>query len=141
MKRDLRSVIFLTLLLGSLSGILQAQNTISSVRVYSNPAGARFVVDGLMYNGSQTFLWPAGSKHTVQFPLSFLPDGTAANYQESLDGNTHFTAVSWTLANGVTPTTIGDLTVVADLDVGGLEIPMDEVPGVCRFQPFGDLLA
>ena len=102
--------------LAPFGGNLKAQTTptISSLRVYSNPAGARFLVDGLMYTGAQTFLWPAGSKHTLQFQQSFLSDGTPAGYQESFDGNTHYAATGWTLSNGVAPTAIGDLVFVAD---------------------------
>ena len=66
---------------------------VSSVRVYTDPPGARFYVDGVSYYASQTFLWPQGSKHIVQFPVSTFSDGT---YQQSLDGNTRFTFGGWT---------------------------------------------
>ena len=100
----------------ALGQLLTAQTTtpISSVRVYSNPAGARFIVDGSNYNGSQTFLWPAGSKHVLQFPQSYLPDGTPAGYQQTQDGSTRYAVASWTLSNGSSPTGITDLVVVAD---------------------------
>ena len=116
MKRDLRSVLFLSMFLTIFGHLLDAQTTtpISSVRVYSSPTGARFMVDGLMYSSSQTFLWPAGSKHTLQFPQSYTPEGLPGGYQESLDGNSRFTLSSWTLSNGVAPTGITDLTIVAD---------------------------
>ena len=115
MKRDLRSVIFLTLMLAPFGGALHGQNTptIGSVQVYSSPSGARFLVDGTLYYGAQTFLWPAGSKHTIQFPPSYLPDGTLARYQESADGNTQYGFSKWALSNGITPAGT-DLTFVAD---------------------------
>jgi uncharacterized protein (TIGR03437 family) len=72
------------------------------------------MVDGIMYFGAQTFLWPTGSKHTLQFPLSTLADGTVAGYQESLNGTSRYQATSWVLSNGVSPTSGADLTVVAD---------------------------
>jgi hypothetical protein len=115
--RDLRSVIFFTLLTlipfgASLNG--QTTPTIASVQVHSVPTGARFLVDGYMYFGAQTFLWPVGSKHTLEFPLSTLADGTTAPYQESLDGSTRFQAASWVLSNGISPTNTNVLTVVED---------------------------
>lgn len=124
MKRDLRSVLFLMMFMAPFGHLLEAQttSTISSVRVYTVPSGARFVVDGLMYNGSQTFLWPAGSKHTLQFPQSFLPDGTGTAYQESLDGNTRFSTASWTLSNGITTSTLTDLTFLADPTISSVTL-------------------
>ena len=116
MKRDLRSVLLLPMFLVPFGHSLEAQNTstISSVRVYTNPTGARFMVDGLMYTSSQTFLWPAGSKHILQFAQSFNLDGSVAGYQESLDGGTHFSFSAWTLSNGAAPSSITDLVLVAD---------------------------
>jgi hypothetical protein len=65
---------------------------ISSIRIYTEPSGARFQVDGQAYVGSQTFLWPQGSKHIVQFLQSSFPDGA---YQLSLDGGTKYAFLSW----------------------------------------------
>ncbi len=70
------------------------QTPISSIRVYTVPEGARFYVDGQLYYGSQTFLWPQGSKHIVQFPTVTV-DGVVQNYQTSLDGGTKYTFGSW----------------------------------------------
>jgi uncharacterized protein (TIGR03437 family) len=39
--------------------------SVSGVRVFSNAPNARFFVDGGIYYGSATFLWPEGSKHFV----------------------------------------------------------------------------
>ena len=73
-----------------------AQNgPISSIRIFTEPDGARFYVDGTMYLASQTFLWPQGSKHIVQFP--HMPDGA---YQLSLDGNTRYDFGGWSDNNG-----------------------------------------
>ena len=116
MKRYLQSALFALMFLAGFGQALSAQSTsaISSIRVYSIPGGARFIVDGIVYNSSQTFLWPTGSKHTLQFPANFAPDGTLAGpYQESLDHNTRFTLSNWVLSNGVTPAG-SDVTIVAD---------------------------
>jgi uncharacterized protein (TIGR03437 family) len=67
----------------------------SSIRIYTEPEGARFYVDGMMYLASHTFQWPQGSKHIVQFPR--MPDGA---YQISLDGNTRYNFNGWTDNNG-----------------------------------------
>lgn len=52
-----------------------------SFRVYTEPAGARFSVDGTVYTSSATFTWPVGSKHLVTFlqdqqPNVILPPGS-----------------------------------------------------------------
>jgi len=42
-----------------------ADQTLSTVRVYTSPPGVQFRVDGASFTGSATFMWPAGSKHTL----------------------------------------------------------------------------
>lgn len=42
-----------------------AQDRIAATRVSTEPNGIRFFVDGEPYRSAQTFLWPAGSKHTI----------------------------------------------------------------------------
>jgi uncharacterized protein (TIGR03437 family) len=39
--------------------------TVSSVRIYTNPANLYFQVDGQMYSQAVTLLWPQGSKHSI----------------------------------------------------------------------------
>ncbi len=67
---------------------------ISSIRILTEPQGARFYVDGQVYTSAQVFLWPKGSKHTLEFPLFQLADGTAT-YQLSLDGNIQWLFGGW----------------------------------------------
>jgi uncharacterized protein (TIGR03437 family) len=69
-----------------------AQDAVSSIRIYTEPSGARFQVDGQTYVNSQTFLWPQGSKHLLQFLQSTFPDGT---YQLSLDASAKYTFSGW----------------------------------------------
>jgi uncharacterized repeat protein (TIGR01451 family) len=38
------------------------------ITVQTNPAGLAFTVDGINYNGTQTFSWDAGSSHTIATP-------------------------------------------------------------------------
>jgi uncharacterized protein (TIGR03437 family) len=68
----------------------------SSVQVGTNPIGAAFSVDGVSYLSTQVFLWPAGSKHIIQFPFTQGPNGTTLPYQLSSDGLTEFVFGGWT---------------------------------------------
>lgn len=49
----------------ALAQVPQAQGISTVVTMPSKQA--KFLVDGLLYQGSASFLWPAGSKHTLQF--------------------------------------------------------------------------
>src|SRR5262249_35435726 len=121
MKREIRLATLFTLLLLPIGGALWGQ-TISSVRVSTNPGGGRFLVDGLMYSNAQVFLWPQGSKHILQFPQDTLPDGTPAGYQSRLDGLARYALGTWTLNNGVAPSGSTDLTVIADPTITSVTI-------------------
>src|SRR6266852_5876658 len=46
------------------AAVSQAQ-TVSSVRIYTDPPGLEFWVDGQQYVQPVTLLWPQGSKHTI----------------------------------------------------------------------------
>src|SRR5258708_5628007 len=62
MNRNLLTLLpMLPLSLGS----LQAQTSAVSTRIFPDPGGVRFFVDGQVYVQGQNFLWPAGSKHTI----------------------------------------------------------------------------
>src|SRR5690349_2548954 len=56
-------LLVLVLLCACMSG-LYAQ--ISSVRIYTKPAGATFYVDDQFYIGEVTLLWPVNSKHFIR---------------------------------------------------------------------------
>jgi uncharacterized protein (TIGR03437 family) len=87
---------------------------ISSIQIYAQPAGARFYVDGQLYYGPQTFLWPQGSKHIVQFPLEMI-NGASAGYQQSLDGNVRYGFGGWEDNRSLLqPATSPNQTVTAD---------------------------
>ena len=99
-----------------LTGALSAQtNTVgSSVRVYAEPGvSARFMVDGASYFGSQTFTWPAGTRHVIEFPLKLRLDGTTETFQESDDKQSKFGFGGWQDSQG-TSYTKNAITVVAD---------------------------
>lgn len=45
------------------AGLASGQTT--QTRIYTEPAGSSFFVDGTKYTSSATFFWPKGSRHTV----------------------------------------------------------------------------
>src|SRR5258708_14764357 len=42
-----------------------AEDPTAALRIFTEPNGMRFFVDGQPYKTAQVFLWPVGSKHTV----------------------------------------------------------------------------
>jgi uncharacterized protein (TIGR03437 family) len=56
------------------AGLAQGQTT--QTRVYTEPAGSTFYVDGTKYTSSATFFWPKGSKHSVWVDISQNTGGT-----------------------------------------------------------------
>ncbi|MBI3683545.1 MAG: hypothetical protein HY235_24480 [Acidobacteria bacterium] len=42
-----------------------AQERLLATKIYTEPTGLRFYVDGVPYRSVQTFMWPEGSKHTI----------------------------------------------------------------------------
>jgi uncharacterized protein (TIGR03437 family) len=102
--------------------------SISSVMIGTVPgnAGIVFAVDGVNYVATQTFLWPTGSKHILQFVFTQDNSGNATPYQASLDGKTEYFFTGWTangasLANGLSTVTLtadSSLTsVIASLNI------------------------
>jgi uncharacterized protein (TIGR03437 family) len=92
-----------------------AQTTISTVRVGTSVEGPIFFVDGRQYNSTQVFLWPAGSKHTVQFLLSVNTEtGDTLAYQYSGNGTVRYGFAGWK-TNGpvLTPTGATEQVVTA----------------------------
>ncbi len=80
-----RSLLFgLSLLALMDTGLAQ---TVSTTTISTTPPGLRFFVDGVPYLGTQTFLWPAGSKHTIMAESAqyWFPGrrSTFAGWQES----------------------------------------------------------
>lgn len=72
------------------------------------------MVDGATYFGSQTFTWPRGSKHVIEFPLKTRVDGSTENFQESLDKQSQFSFGGWVDSNGINYSGMSAITVVAD---------------------------
>src|SRR5205085_3114701 len=64
------SIVLLALIPSPLS---RAQNSTVSFRVFTEPGGAKFAVDGDIYISAASFQWPVGSKHYVRFVQDMLP--------------------------------------------------------------------
>jgi uncharacterized protein (TIGR03437 family) len=56
------------------SGAASAQTT--QTRIFTEPAGASFFVDGTKYTSSASFFWPKGSRHTVWVDVAQDSGGT-----------------------------------------------------------------
>jgi hypothetical protein len=84
------------LILLTFGGMCLEAQTSSTITISTNPAGARFYVDGTLYTMAVTLNWPMGSEHTVVF-LSDPPQPgqTGSGIQTSLDGGTVYSFNSW----------------------------------------------
>lgn len=108
----------------SVAGIgLQAQTTLSTMTVSTSPSGARFSVDGTVYNQAVTFVWPAGSEHLVVFITDPVPPGQPPNtvVQTSPQLDTVYMFEGWTDNLALTqPKTDPVQTVTADPSITSL---------------------
>jgi len=106
-----RSLILFLLSLGG--WCLQAQ-TSSAITISTNPAGAKFQVDGVLYNSAVTFIWPEGSEHVVVF----ITDPPLTNDTTNLvqtDGSTQYAFAGWEDNNGlVQPTDVPIQVITAN---------------------------
>jgi uncharacterized protein (TIGR03437 family) len=82
-------------LLLACASALEAQNQLSQFTVRATHPLARFSVDGKIYTGAASFLWPEGSTHVLEF---FVTDGP---YQYSPEGRTRFLFGGWSDAAGL----------------------------------------
>src|ERR1700674_4372350 len=74
---------------------LEAQNS-STITISTVPAGARFYVDGQQYAHAVTLVWPAGSKHILEFATDAVLGGqTNTTVQTSPDGTTGYVFSGW----------------------------------------------
>ena len=78
---------FYFLLLFLLAGFGLEGQTFSTITISTNPNGARFSVDGQVYNYAVTLVWPTGSEHVLDF--------INGPVQTSTDGLTQYTFGGW----------------------------------------------
>lgn len=90
--------------------------TISSVMIGTAPGnvGIVFAVDGVNYVSTQTFLWPQGSKHIVQFVFTQDNSGNNLPYQSSLDGKTEYFFNGWSANSTAIAGGVAAVTITAD---------------------------
>jgi hypothetical protein len=69
-----------------------AQSSQGQISISTKPPIAQFYVDGKLYTGAATFLWPAGSKHTLQF---LTDPSSSAPVQTATDGTTQYGFGGW----------------------------------------------
>src|SRR5689334_8843998 len=69
----------LFLMAAALAVAARGQDGLATVKVYTNPPGVAFRVDGKFYQSPAMFIWPAGSRHTLEAE-SILADNTRLNF-------------------------------------------------------------
>jgi len=102
-----RSAIYrssLVLLILALGVAAVHADTISNTMIYTEPAGGSFYVDGQRFADSATFLWPQGSKHTL--------DIDALQQDPILKMRRAF--ASWTDSTGILTGSAAHLVITAD---------------------------
>ena len=115
--------IALALFAAALGAAPLAAQQMTSMQIGSKPEGARFYVDGQLYQRTTTFTWPVGSKHIVEFPVFVRPeDNSPQTYQLSLDLNYQYYFNGWEVGGGATLTPASALvqTVTATPSVTSL---------------------
>jgi uncharacterized protein (TIGR03437 family) len=113
MKRSIWLILFALLICASVGA--QALTSITIGTSPTTPNGPVFFVDGTSYISTQTFEWPLGSAHVVQFPFSLDNNGNALPYQSALNDNIRFSFGSWAANTPIFNNQTGSIvTVVAD---------------------------
>lgn len=81
-----------------MASALQAQDRLYTTRVFTEPQGARFFVDGVPYKSAQVFQWPQGSKHTLLVDQEAVPfPGTRLKFSSWSDSTGNLSLTSDTL--------------------------------------------
>ncbi len=85
-----RLAAFAFILVSSSALLAQQTGAGGQVSISTVPPVANFAVDGQVYTGAASFLWPAGSKHTLQF---LTDDGVS--FQSSPDHTAEYGFNGW----------------------------------------------
>src|SRR5271163_688982 len=85
-----RLATFAFILISSSAAWAQQTAAQGQVSISTIPPVGRFAVDGTVYTGAASFIWPEGSKHILQF---LVDNGQA--FQSSPDGTAHYTFGGW----------------------------------------------
>jgi uncharacterized protein (TIGR03437 family) len=92
---------------------------VSQITIGTSVPGPNFMVDGTTYTQTQVFVWPTGSKHTVQFLFSVDPTtGLTLGYQDTSGDTMRFTFSGWITNTGsLTQTNQAILSITASPDL------------------------
>ena len=105
-------LLLLLMFLASCGAMAQA---VIGVTVSLTQAGPNFYVDGQVYSGSQTFFWPVGSKHILQFPFSVNALGQTLAYQGGNGGEVQWSFSGWSDNLGlITPSSAPIQTITVE---------------------------
>src|SRR5580704_4580764 len=85
-----RLATFAFILISSSAAWAQQTAAQGQISISTIPPVGRFAVDGAVYTGAATFVWPEGSKHILQFLID-----TGQTYQSSPDGTAEYTFGGW----------------------------------------------
>src|SRR5664279_137796 len=94
MKRHLKLFLLSALLV--LAATVQYAQTVSMVRVTSNPDGPWLYVDGSLYYHAMAAFWPVGSQHTLWAP-------SGEGYAYNIDQTIQWQFQGWQSSGGVLP--------------------------------------
>ncbi|MFN7919069.1 MAG: hypothetical protein U0Q16_03175 [Bryobacteraceae bacterium] len=97
----------------------QPNTQVASVLVQATSKLAKFRVDGVEYGSAASFLWPAGSKHTLEF------QGLRDGQQYANVGRSRFTFGSWADNLGIMNSSSPVVTVTADPRVTGYTLTVN----------------
>jgi uncharacterized protein (TIGR03437 family) len=96
----MKRAIWLTLGVLMASAASWAQSVVGVTVGLSLP-GPVYYVDGQAFNTQQVFLWPVGSKHTLQFLVSVNAQGTDLPYQSANGDVARWTFSGWSENTGL----------------------------------------
>lgn len=104
---------FFLLLLLTFGGMCLKAQVTSPITISTNPAGARFTVDGNLYYSAVSFNWPEGSEHIVVFVTDPpQPGQTTSVVQTSIDGRTQYTFGGWVDNQGLLQPNLAPVQVI-----------------------------
>ena len=108
MKR-LNRLILLSFL-GILGGLAASGQALTSIRITLTDPDAKFIVDGQGFSYNQNFVWPEGTAHTVEFPMSNRANAPGP-FQYDPSGRARWGFGGWTAVSSI-PLTLPSTSVV-----------------------------
>lgn len=130
---------WLLLLALTASGWASAQTTNITIGTNSNVNyGPVFIVDGVSYLTTQTFVWPSGSAHLVQFPLSVDQNGNTTTFQSQQGDSVRFNFGGWQTNVGISySATYPTISVTAQPSLTSLIAQVTTTFAVTINNPYG----